>query len=392
MKKLIYLLVLVAVCLIAMIAAPSLVGDKGYVLIQMGNFVIETSVVALGIMLFVAACAWFIISTLVGRTVKFTRRSGSWFGSRSRRKQQRAFYRSIQALAEGDWDGATKAAEQTESGDFDGVNFLVAAQAAVARERQDTAERKLNEAAEFPHSALAARVTLARMALAGNEPDKALKELSNLDEKQRKSVPAIKLRVQALAESGQWAQLEQELGGYKKALGSDYAIWSKQIAQGRLAEVASKQGAIQLKLFWDELPRKQRNDVGYQAAYAEQLLAQGMHQEAQTVLLNWQKRGPVAELLPLFKSLRLPNPAPTVQALEKWIKADEQNAELYSVLGYVAYHAGDLTLADKALQKAMKLHPTQEGWLLLAELNEKANKHESAMAYYKQGLTDDTQA
>ncbi len=386
MKKLIYLLVLVAVCLIAMIAAPSLVGDKGYVLIQMGNFIVETSVVALGIMLFVAAFGWIIISILIGRTVKLTKRSGSWFGSRSRRKQQKAFYRSIQALAEGDWDDATKAAEQAESGNFDGVNFLVAAQAAVARDRQDTAVRKLNEAAEFTHSALAARVTLARMALADKKPEKALKALSELDEKQQKSAIAIKLRVQALAESGQWAKLEQELSGYKKILGNDYAVWSKQIAKGRLAEVASKQGAIALKLFWDELPRKQRNDIGYQAAYAEQLLTQGMHQEAQTVLLGWQKRGPVAELLPLFKSLRLPNPAPTIQALEKWIKADQENANLYSILGYVAYHAGDLLLADKALQKAMKLHPTQEGWLLLAELNEKADNPESAMAYYKQGL------
>ncbi|NVK57016.1 MAG: heme biosynthesis protein [Alteromonadaceae bacterium] len=388
MKKLIYLLILVAVCLIAMIAAPSLVGDKGYVLIQMGNFIIETSVVALGIMLFVAVVAWIIISILVGRTVKLTKRSGGWFGSRSRRKQQRAFYRSIQALAEGDWDSATKAAEQTESGNFDGVNFLVAAQAAVARDRQDTAVRKLNEAAEFNHSALAARVTLARMALADNKPEKALKELGNLDEKQQKAAPAVRLRVQALAASNHWAQLEQELSNHKKTLGNDYAVWSKQIAKGRLAEVASKQGAIQLKLFWDELPRKQRNDIGYQAAYAEQLLAQGMHQEAQTVLLSWQKRGPIPELLPLFKSLRLPNPAPTVQALEKWIKADEENAELYSVLGYVAYHAGDLLLADKALQKAMKLQPTQEGWLLLAELNEKANNHESALAYYKQGVVN----
>ena len=44
-------------------------------------------------------------------------------------------------------------------------------------------------------------------------------------------------------------------------------------------------------------------------------------------------------------------------------------------------------LADKALQKAMKLNPTQEGLLLLAEINEKANNRESAMAFYKQSLS-----
>ena len=57
------------------------------------------------------------------------------------------------------------------------------------------------------------------------------------------------------------------------------------------------------------------------------------------------------------------------------------------VLGHVAYNAGDNMLADKALQKAMKLNPTQEGLLLLAEINEKANNRESAMAFYKQSLS-----
>ena len=387
MKKLIYILVIVAICLVAMITAPSLVGDKGYVMIQMGNLVLETSVVALGIMVFIGLVGWIIISTLLSRTWRLTKLSGSWFGNRSRRKTQKAFYRSIQALAEGDWDAATKAADQAENGEFEGVNYLVSAQAAVARGRKDTAERKLNEAADFESSALAARVTLARMALAEGQPGDALKELAQLSDKQQAAAPAIKLKVQALAESNQWAQLEEELGNYKKVLGDDYAKWSKQIAKGRLAEVASKQGAIALKSFWDNLPRKQRNDIGYQAAYAEQLLAQGMHQEAQTVLLDWQKRGPQPQLLPLLKDLQLPNPAPAVKALEKWIKADDENHELYMVLGNVAYNAGDNMLADKALQKAMKLNPTQEGLLLLAEINEKANNRESAMAFYKQSLS-----
>lgn len=386
MKKLIFKLLFIVVVLIALIAAPAMVDNKGYVLISMGNLVVETSVVALGIMLLGAIVIWMLASMLFGRVIRFTRFSGSWFGGRAARKKQRAFYRSIQALAEGEWDAATKAAEIAEQGEFEGVNYLVSAQAAVARGRQDTATRKLNEAAEYPSSALAARVTLARMALAAQQPKDALAELDKLDDKQKATRPAITLRVQALAESNQWATLESELDGYKKVLGDQYTVWSKQIAKGRLAEVASKQGAIQLKTFWESLPRKQRNDVGYQAAYAEQLLAQGMHQEAQSVLLGWQKRGPQAAFLPLLKQLALPNPAPTIQALEKWIKADEENAELYRILGQVAYRANDLALANKALQKAMKLQPTQEGLLLLAEINEKARDHESALAYYKQSI------
>ena len=91
MKKLIYILVIVAICLVAMIAAPSLVGDKGYVMIQMGNLVVETSVVALGIMVFIGLVGWIILATLFSRTWRLTKLSGSWFGNRSRRKTQKAF-------------------------------------------------------------------------------------------------------------------------------------------------------------------------------------------------------------------------------------------------------------------------------------------------------------
>lgn len=387
MKKLIYILVVVALCLIAMVVAPSLIGNKGYVLVALGNLVIETSVVALGIMLFTALIGLYVVAVILGRAKRFTSLTSSWFGGRAQRKQVKSFYRSIQALAEGEWDKAQQAADLTEKGEFEGVNYLVAAQAAVARGRNDTATRRLYEAAEFKSSALAARVTLARMALSNNNPQQALVELNALEEKQQNAPVAVKLRIQALAQSNEWESVEQQLTQHKKALGDDYAPWSKRIAKGRLAEVASKQGAIQLKAYWEKLPRKYRNDIGYQAAYAEQLFAQGMHQEAQTLLLSWQKRGPNSELYPLFKQLQLPNPAPTIQALEAWIKVDEENTELYTVLGQVAYQAGDLSLANKALQKAMTLKPTREGLLLLAQLNEQTNNSESALSFYKQSLT-----
>ena len=191
MRKLILKLLFITVVLIALIAAPSLIGNKGYVLISMGNLMIETSVVALGIMLLGAVVIWVLIRMLFGRAWQLTRLPGSWFGGRAERKKQRAFYRSIQALAEGEWDAATQAADIAEQGEFEGVNYLVAAQAAVARGKHDTATRKLNEAAEYPSSALAARVTLARMALSAHQPKQALAELDKLDVKQRPLNPPL---------------------------------------------------------------------------------------------------------------------------------------------------------------------------------------------------------
>jgi HemY protein len=386
MKKLIIYLVIVAAVLVALIVAPSLIGDKGYVLIALGNLTIETSVVALGIMVFLGLVAWFIFSTAATRLWRLTKGSHHWFGSWSKRKQQKAFYRSIQALAEGDWQGALKAAEQAESGNFEGVNYLIAAQAAQAQHLDDKGKRMLQRAAEHTPSKLAATLTLARQALVNNAPSEALKHLDTLDEKQANRPQAIAVKVEALAANNQWQQLQDSLPRWKKALGDNYANWSKLVAQGQLAEIASKQGAIQLKTFWQELPRKQRNDQGYQAAYVEQLLAQGMHNDAQDLLNTWQKRGPVAVLLPLYRKLRLPNPASSIKQLEGWIKEDDKNAELYSTLGHLAYHCGDKTLAQKALHKAITLNPNQTDLLLLSGICEDENDTDKALSFYKQGM------
>ena len=89
MKKLIFKLLFIVVVLIALIAAPAMVDNKGYVLISMGNLVVETSVVALGIMLLGAIVIWMLASMLFGRVIRFTRFSGSWFGGQRRKRNVR---------------------------------------------------------------------------------------------------------------------------------------------------------------------------------------------------------------------------------------------------------------------------------------------------------------
>lgn len=64
MKKFIYILVIVVICLVVMIVVLLLVGDKGYVMIQMGNLVVEISVVVLGIMVFIGLVGWIVILIL----------------------------------------------------------------------------------------------------------------------------------------------------------------------------------------------------------------------------------------------------------------------------------------------------------------------------------------
>jgi len=91
-------------------------------------------------------------------------------------------------------------------------------------------------------------------------------------------------------------------------------------------------------------------------------------------------------LLPLYKELRLSHPTRALKQLEQWLKVDDMNVELLSTLGTLAYHANDLSLAEKALSKAIKLGNRQQDILLLAKIKESQQDDQQALALYKQSL------
>ncbi|MEG3765185.1 heme biosynthesis HemY N-terminal domain-containing protein [Alteromonas sp. 14N.309.X.WAT.G.H12] len=385
MKRLIYAIILILVILAAMLIAPQVVGDKGYVLISMGTLHIEMSVVSLGITLFVSLVVLWIVWRLIGRTLGLFKGSHAWFGGRSRRKRQRKFYRGLQAMAEGDFESAKKAFQDTTDGDFDGVNFLAAAQVAQTLGEHDRVRWLLDKAADFDNAKVAATLTLARLDIQQGQQQAALERLDQLDEKASRHPQVIRVKAQAMGELGQWQALQESLPQWRKPLKDDYITWAQAVAKGKFAEIASKQGANALQQHWQDLPRKLRNDDAYRAAYVQQLLEQGMHKEAELRLTEWQKKGPHPVLLPMMAELSMPNPDKAIAALEQWIKHDDTNAQLYSILGRLAYNAGDDILAEKVLLKSVKLNENPKDLMILAQISERRHNDAQALSLYKRG-------
>jgi HemY protein len=160
----------------------------------------------------------------------------------------------------------------------------------------------------------------------------------------------------------------------------------QQASKGSFAEIASKEGATELKQNWLAQPRATRKDPAQQAAYIQQLLDQGMYADAEQTLVNCQKSGPQPQLVPLFKQIKLPNPTLSIRTLESWIKNDDLNVDLLSALAHVANNSGDKVLAEKALAKAIKLDNRQQDILLMANIKESQHNQDQALQLYKQGL------
>ena len=388
MKWLVIALAVLAAFIIALIVGPMILGDTGYVLISLGNKAIEMTIISFGIIIICSLVGWYLLWRATLWAISLLTGSHKWFGALGERKRKRAFYTGLQAMAAGDFTAAQKALSQTTNGDFEGVNYLASAQIAMNKGEQKKAEYFLLQACDYPNAKVAATLMMARLDAAHGKVNDALEKLNALPEDTQTNPQVVRLKAELLAELGQWNTLEENLSQWRKALSKEnYTLWSQRIAKGKFAEIASKQGASELKTYWQNLPRKMRHDDAYQAAYVQQLLAQGMHDDAQTCLVEWQKRGRKASLFPLFKQLNLPNAAPSLRLIEAWIKQAPEDASLYSTLGHVAHHSGDDVLAEKALLKATTLVANKEDLLLLASISERKQDAVAALQYFKEGQT-----
>jgi HemY protein len=380
------ILVVFLILVIALVISAMVFDDRGYVFIEFSGWVMEMNVFSMAIMFIVFFIGLLLLSWAVKKSLLLASGSKNWLGSWGMRKKQRAFDNGQFALAEQNYLEARKQFNTIEHEDFDGLNLLGAAQAELALNEPEKARENWRLAATYDKSALAAKQFLIADLLQHHNPSEALSIIEQLESKQKNQTTVLKLWAQALGQAGKWQELKDKLKTWKKALGDDYPILMQQASKGSFAEIASKEGASQLKLNWQSLPRATRKDPAQQAAYIQQLIDQGMHSDAQQALVEYQKTEPQPLLVPLFKQVKLPNPAASIKKLEGWLKQDDMNVELLSTLGQLAFHANDLVLAEKALGKAIKLGNQQQDLLLMAQLKESQQQEHQALELYKQSM------
>ena len=74
------------------------------------------------------------------------------------------------------------------------------------------------------------------------------------------------------------------------------------------------------------------------------------------------------------------------ECLESAVRLNPDNAEEWTNLGLTAQETGDVDRAIQAYSEAVKLQPTQRGFLLLAKALQQAGRPQEAQAAYQQGM------
>ncbi|MFQ2253757.1 heme biosynthesis HemY N-terminal domain-containing protein [Aeromonas hydrophila] len=379
------LIVLVAAMVAGLIFGPQASGNKGYVLISLGNYTVESSVTSAVILAVLFYGALLIVEWLLGRVFGLRRKTLGWYGSRRRRKANQQTVAATLAMAEGHYSQAEKLMlKGASNSDTPLLNYLSAAKAAQARGddvRRDQYLQKAQE--ENPKAELALTLTQTQLQIEQGQYDTALAMLESVYAlNPRHPMVLDQLRQVHLARED-WAALIDlipVLHKVGKLTPKQEEDLLQQAWRGRL-DAAS--GALEtLRPIWQELPRKLRQDPDLLAAYGDRLRQLGADNEAAELWLDALRKQVSPQLLTRLPKLKLDSYQPMLTLLQKI--QDQPGVD--AALAQVYLLAGQLDDAQRLLEQEVTKAPNAAVYHALGQVMDKRRLTNKANEYYRQAL------
>lgn len=379
-RGLLWLLVLVLL-LAAGALAPMFKNDPGHVMINFGNWTVQTSVLVLAVAF---VLLWLLVQLLV------------WFWrapvvAARRMRDQRALKqleKGLLALTEGDWSAAEKALEKSAS--VQGKNtahYLAAAQAADGQDAHDRREYYLEQAdSGGSKKRFLVELTRARMLIENSHFSEAVPILQDLNKRRRKHPQVLELLSRCYRELGDWDEMQALLPVLKKSgvFDEQQSLEAQQeVAVKKLQSVASVED---LQTAWKLIPKVMRLHATVANAYALTAARLGQGELAEPVI--------VASLKSMWNPalvLRYGDPASSdrskrMKQCEKWLLEHPNDAGLHLGLGRLCAGESLWGKAREHLVKSLELEPSSMGYDALGQLMERQGELELAMACFRNAL------
>ena len=385
MIRLFLLLVIIGA---AMVCGPLLAGNKGYVLIAIGDYTIEMTVISAGILALLLYGVLWCTERLLLRLFHIKGSTRRWFSERRRRKARERTVAGTLALAEGQFQQAeTLMRKSAPDSDQALLNYLSAAEAAQAQGQTERRDAYLQQAAEqHPRASLAVSLIRARLLLRQKQYSEAETLLQSLDQVHPQHAVIQQLLKECYLALGHWSQLLAllpQLSKRKQLSADELQQLQQQIYPPLFTERAASAGRDGVMALWQELPRALRQDATTQAAAAMALIGLGDEVQAQEILLDGVRRSPSPSLLAVVPQLQQPAPKLLAQ-LQKSEQSAEPSADLLQAIGILLLRQREMEQAQAYLERAVALQPQATAYRALAELMEQQRLFEKANFYYRQ--------
>lgn len=362
--------------------------DPGYVMLTIGGWTIETSVVFLVLFLVVAFIAlYWLFRLLFG----LLRAPGRLKGARARRmirKSQRLLAKGTQQLAEGRWKAAESTlAKGAELSPSPALYFIEAAQAAHHLGAVQRRDGYLHKAAALSgDDNLLIELTQAEFLLADNQPEEAKELLLRLHRQYPQELRPLELLAPACRATGDWDSLRGTLAALRKRKATDRPEYADLQIQTFRELMTTADSLAELRQVWRQVPKDLQRDEALIIEYAGQLRDHDGVDEAEALLRDALRRQWSDRLVVGYGELGRGNAVAQLAAAETWLKEHGDNPYLLLTLGRLAKRSRSPDKARAYLEQSIRLLPMADAYEELGEVLEEQGDKENASLCYRRGL------
>ncbi|MDM9650030.1 heme biosynthesis HemY N-terminal domain-containing protein [Pseudomonas wenzhouensis] len=385
MKRLLWLLLLLAIAAGLYLLSLAIEADRGYVLFAYQGFRYQSGLWAFLGLLVVVVVLYYLIKWTLRLLLSSTRLANPWSRLHRNRRVRLASEQGMLDLAEGRWARAQRQLTRAAEADSQPLMYYLGAARAANKlgqyEQSDALlERALNRQ---PQAELAIALTHAELQRNRGDSEAALQTLQAMRERHPGHHLVLRQLQRLYLQRQDWSALLgllPELRKEKALPAAELDELERKTWRGRLAEVGDgglEQGEAALSSLhkaWNHLSASLRHEPELIATYVEQLRRLGAQQEAEEVLRSALKRGYDSRLARFYGVLRGADPARQLQTAEHWLKQHPQDPALLLTLGRLSVQNQLWGKARDYFESSLKLerHPETCAELarLLAQLGE----------------------
>ncbi len=388
MKKIISLIVAVALVATAAWFTPKLMADPGVLVLRLGGYQIEMrALVAFGLLIMGIVLFWLLVWL-----IRAPRQAARGLANRRGRS---LFSKGLLALSEGRWDKAEKwLSASARNSPSPELSYMAAARAAIAKNRPEQAEEYLNLAEGHIDNPLTVDLTRAELWLKTGQTDKAMALLQRILKSYPNNPRALSLLLQAAPRHNRWDAIRQHLPKARR-LGLLPPQQAQQLAHESLQQaLQNPTDEYALLKTWAEATKAEKAEPDNLIAFARSAARLGLANEALTPLEKHLKKHGLAsptadhnsdhnDLLDTWVEIASARPDHLIAQAGKWLKKHPDNAALYKALGIGWMQKGDQHKALENFEKAAQLGNDRQVLLALANLHEALGNPGAALEYHK---------
>lgn len=362
--------------------------DSGYVLIHLGSFVLETSVLGLiGALIF----AYFAVFYGVRLLRLLFDLPGSVRRVLSRRRMERArdaFELGLIHLIEGRWKRAeVELVRRATDHRAAALNYVFAAQAAQHQQAYARRDHYLSLAAvNSAKDVFGALMAQAQLQVEAGQWAEARATLIKLRAHEPEHPEAFRLLASAYEALEEWPAVLALLQEAEQSKALE-AVRDRALKLRALeASVALATELEPLRGLWNGANAGERGEPGMNRAYAASLQRLGADREALAVISGVLQSRWDGALVELAGRLSGVDPVDQLASIEQWLARYGERVELLLTAGRVCQQAQLWGKARGYLETALRVAPQASVYLSLAQLCERTQAAEDAARFYRLGL------